>query len=91
MVNHPSVLKSRVKWILFVCLGKVLTILYSYTSPVLGCMWLLLNQKLKNSYHRKLIYIADFHGVDGKCCFLNLFSNVHRRLFSQELSVIPNI
>lgn len=47
MVNHPSVLESRVKWILFFCLGKVLTILYSYTSPVRGCMWLFAESKIE--------------------------------------------
>ena len=34
MLNRPSVQESRVKYILTVCLGKGLTILYTYLRSV---------------------------------------------------------
>ena len=34
MLNHPSIQESRTEYILPACLGRVLTILYTYFPPV---------------------------------------------------------
>ena len=37
MLNHPSVQEWRAKYVLSVCLGRALTILYTYLPLLMKC------------------------------------------------------